>query len=85
MRTISPSLTFRSPLCACGKRAFSPHATIALNDCGAIPFYSDFRVIDLNTGTLRFQNPTVTNLNTTDLRIKKNTVYHSSGKKLIIF
>ncbi|MEI7727257.1 MAG: hypothetical protein WCK09_19255 [Bacteroidota bacterium] len=46
---------------------------------------TSFKVIDLNTGNLQFQNPTVTNSMTTDLRIKKNTVYHTSGKKLIIF
>ncbi|MCX6277030.1 MAG: hypothetical protein NT004_02905 [Bacteroidetes bacterium] len=44
-----------------------------------------FKVIDLNTGTLQFQNPTETNNITTDLRIKKNTIYYSGGKKLIIF
>jgi hypothetical protein len=44
-----------------------------------------FRVLDLNTGTLQFENPTLPSIYTTDLRIKKNTVYHSSGKKLNIF
>ncbi len=43
-----------------------------------------FKVLDLNSGNLQFQNPTVTNSITTDLRIKKNTIYHSSGKKLNI-
>ncbi len=44
-----------------------------------------FKVFDLNTGSLQFQNPTSQNLVTFDLRIKKNTVYHYGGKKLIIF
>jgi hypothetical protein len=44
-----------------------------------------FRVLDLNTGALQFENPTQSSIYTTDLRIKKNTVYHSSGKKLNIF
>ena len=44
-----------------------------------------FMVFDANTGSLQFQNPTSPNLTTFDLRIKKNTVYHYGGKKLIIF
>jgi WD40 repeat protein len=44
-----------------------------------------FKVFDPNTGSLQFQNPTSQNLVTFDLRIKKNTVYHYGGKKLIIF
>jgi hypothetical protein len=46
---------------------------------------TDLKVFDLNSGDLQFQNPTATNALPTDLRIKKNTVYHTSGKKLIIF
>ncbi|MEI7897468.1 MAG: hypothetical protein WCJ26_10570 [bacterium] len=46
---------------------------------------TEFKVLDLNTGLVQFQNPTVANSLTTDLRIKKNTVYHSGGRKLIIF
>ena len=46
---------------------------------------SDFKVYDLVTGTLQFQNPTGSNMSSTDLGVKKNTVYYSGGKKLIIF
>ena len=46
---------------------------------------ADFKVLNINTGAVQFQNPTESNNITTDLRFKKNTVYHTSGKKLIIF
>lgn len=46
---------------------------------------TQFKVYDPNTGSLQFQNATENSSLTYDLRIKKNSVYHTSGKKLIIF
>jgi hypothetical protein len=46
---------------------------------------TQFKVYNSNSGSLQFQNLTEYSSMTWDLRIKKNTVYHTNGKKLIIF
>jgi hypothetical protein len=46
---------------------------------------TDFKVYDLVTGSLQFQNLLGNNLDYQRLQFKKNTIYYSEGKKLVIF
>jgi len=45
----------------------------------------DIKVYGLSSGSMLFRNPVIENTDVYNFRLKNSTVYHSGGKKLIIF